>query len=160
MNQNNILMKTRIAAICTLALLFACNKNEENKKPIDTAAPEAAAMLSGKSCYQYIKGRDTVTMFLAMNANNANGELIYKLDGKDTNEGTFSGTFIGDTLYADYSFNAEGTQSIRETVFLRQNDILIQGFGEMVENDNKQSFKDPKNIKFDQSLILAKADCN
>jgi hypothetical protein len=152
-------MKTRIFAMGIIALSFACKKKDENKKPMETAAPEAAAMVNGKSCYQYIKGRDTVTLSLAMNANNANGELIYNLDGKDKNEGTFSGTFIGDTLYADYSFNSEGTQSIRETVFLRQNDILIQGFGEMVETGNKQTFKDPKKVNFDQSLVLAKTDC-
>lgn len=154
-------MKTRIFAMFGLALtlLFACQKKEENKKPIDTAAPEAAAMVSGRSCYEYVKGRDTVTLALAMNANNANGELIYNLDGKDRNQGTFSGTFIGDTLYADYSFNAEGMRSIRETVFLLQNGDLIQGFGEMVETGNKQSFKDPKNINFDRSLVLSKVGC-
>lgn len=152
-------MKTKVIAGCLLALSFACSKKEDNKKPIETAAPEATAMVNGKSCYEYIKGNDTVSMSLAMNANNANGELIYKLYGKDSNEGTFSGTFIGDTLYADYSFNAEGTTSVREAVFLRQNDILIQGVGEMVEKENKQVFKNPKNISFDQTIVLAKKDC-
>jgi hypothetical protein len=152
-------MKTRILTLFVAASLFACQKKEENKKPIETAAPEAAAMVNEKACYQSVKGRDTITLSLAMNANNANGELVYKLDGKDKNEGTFSGTFIGDTLYAEYSFSSEGVQSVRETVFLRQNDILIQGFGEMIENGNKQSFKDPKKVNFDQSLVLAKTDC-
>ncbi len=151
-------MKIRILAGCLLALT-ACNKKEENKKPIDTAAPEAAAMVSGKSCYQMIKGRDTIRLSLAMNANNANGELVYALDGKDRNQGTFSGMFIGDTLFADYTFNSEGTQSVRETVFLRRNDGLIQGFGEMVENGNKQSFANPGKISFDENLVLAKTEC-
>jgi len=152
-------MKTRILAICLAASLFACQKKEENKKPIDTAAPEAAAMVSGKSCYQYVKGGDTITMSLAMNANNANGELVYQFDGKDRNEGTFSGTFIGDTLFADYRFNSEGVQSIRETIFLRRGDVLIQGFGDMVEDGNKQSFRLPKQIRFEKELQLVKMDC-
>jgi len=152
-------MKSRIVTICLAVSFFACQKKDENKKPIDTAAPEAAAMVSGKSCYQYVKGRDTISMTLAMSANNANGELVYQFDGKDRNDGTFSGTFIGDTLFADYTFNSEGVKSIRETVFLRQGNVLIQGFGDMVEEGNKQSFRLPKQIRFEKDLRLEKTDC-
>ena len=151
-------MKT-ILSLVFIALLISCNTKEENKRKIDTAAPDAAAIMRGKSCYQHINGRDTVVMAIVMSANNANGELVYKLDGKDKNDGTFSGTFIGDTLYADYTFNSEGTKSVRETVFLRRKDALIQGFGEMTESGNRQSFIDPKKVKFDESLVLRKKDC-
>lgn len=153
-------MRSPLFATCLLAVVFACSKKEENKKPIETAAPEATAMVNGKSCYLYAKGRDTITMSLAMNANNANGELIYRFDGKDKNEGTFSGTFIGDTLYADYSFSSEGTTSVRESIFLRTGDVLTEGHGEMEEKGGKMIFKNPRKVQFDaKSVVLAKIDC-
>lgn len=154
-------MKTQILTAAFIAMAMAsCNKKEENKKPIETAAPEATALVNGKTCYIYAKGRDTITMSLAMNANNANGELVYALDEKDRNEGTFSGTFIGDTLYAEYHFNSEGLSSVREAIFLRNGDILTEGHGEMEDKNNKMTFRNPKAVKFDNnSIILTKTDC-
>ncbi|RZJ30485.1 MAG: hypothetical protein EOO48_04845 [Flavobacterium sp.] len=154
-------MKTQIlASALALTLLISCNKKDDNKRPIDTAAPEATAMVNSKSCYQYASDKDTVSMTLAMSANNANGELIYKLAEKDRNTGTFSGTFIGDTLFADYTFDSEGTSSVREAVFLKSGDKLIEGNGEMEERSNKMCFKNPKKISFDSAtIVLVKEDC-
>lgn len=154
-------MKFKIFTSALLVMaVIGCSKKEDNKKPIETAAPEAAAMVNGKACYVYTKSKDTVSLSLAMNSNNANGELIYNLEGKDKNSGTFSGTFIGDTLYADYTFMSEGTSSVREAVFLRNGDVLTQGYGDMEEKNNKQCFKDPKKLQFSSNgIVLVKTDC-
>lgn len=150
----------RILTTFLICIIFgSCQK--ENKKPIETAAPEATALVNGKACYIYAKSRDTITMSLVMNANNANGELVYDFNEKDRNEGTFSGIFIGDTLFADYNFNAEGQSSVREAIFLRNGDILTEGHGEMEERDNKMVFRNPKKVRFDdKSIILTRTDCD
>lgn len=154
------MMKTQIlTAIAFVAVLAACNKKGENKKPIETAAPEATALVNSKSCYSLENAKDTVLMSLAMSANNANGELTYNLDGKDKNSGTFSGTFIGDTLFADYTFMSEGKSSVREMVFLRNGDNLTEGYGDMEERNDKACFKDPKEVSFGGGIVLTKADC-
>jgi hypothetical protein len=153
-------MKIQILTACILlASLAGCNKKAVT--PVTPVAPEPPkeTVAAEKECYQFIKGKDTVSLTLAMNANNANGELSYNLDGKDKNTGTFSGIFIGDTLYSDYTFQSEGMTSVRETVFLRNGNTLIQGFGDMTEKDNKQIFKDGKKLKFDHSMVLTKMDC-
>jgi len=140
-------------------MVIGCKKKDDTR-PIETAAPEAAAMAPVKTCYLYAKGKDTISLSLSMNANNANGLLDYKLWEKDENTGTISGTFIGDTLYADYAFQSEGTTSVREVVFVKSADKLTEGHGEMEEKDGKTVFKDPKKITFDNpELSLQKIDC-
>jgi hypothetical protein len=154
-------MRSKFFAACfAMTVLISCNKKDENKKPLETAAPEATAMLKGKSCYTYAKGMDTISMTLAMNANNANGELQFKNHQKDSSSGTFSGTFIGDTLFADYTFQSEGTTSVMEKVFLKKGNTLVAGFGDMEERNNKQCFIDPKNVTFDPNgIVLEQSDC-
>jgi hypothetical protein len=136
---------------------IACNKKVETPEiPMPAPPPEPARQ---KECYEFVKGKDTISLSLAMNSNNANGELTYNLFEKDKNSGTFSGVFIGDTLYADYTFKSEGMNSVRETVFVKKGNQLIQGTGEMEEKDNKQFFKNAKKLKFDGGIVLVKSDC-
>jgi hypothetical protein len=150
-----------MAAGLLMLAIMSCNKKAEAPEaPIAPEAPTAPTPENGTSCYEYVKQHDTVTLSLVMNANNANGEMVYSLEGKDKNVGTLSGIFIGDTLYADYSFKSEGIDSVRETVFLRAGDVLTEGHGEMEEKNNKMCFKNPKKVVFDTSgIVLSKTDC-
>lgn len=153
-------MKTQIlAAAFMVATLISCKKAEklEPANVPDITKPET--ILEGKQCFEWVQGKDTISMSLAMSGNNATGELAYKFFEKDKNSGTFSGVFIGDTLVADYTFQSEGVQSIREAVFLRQDNLMIQARGETVMKDNKEVFKDFKKLTFDSNLELAKTDC-
>ena len=96
---------------------------------------------------------------IVQNSNNVNGELHYHLKEKDANMGTISGIFIGDTLFGDYTFKSEGMTSVREAIFVRKGNTMVQGMGEMEERNNKQCFKNPKALSFDNSIVLEKIDC-
>ena len=147
--------------LMVLALVAVGCKKNENSRAIDAAAPEASALVPAKTCYAYMRNKDTITLSLSMDANNANGLLDYKLWEKDANTGTISGTFIGDTLYADYTFKSEGTTSVREVVFLREGDKLVEGYGDMEEKDGKMMFVNPKNVSFKTTaLALGKVSCD
>jgi hypothetical protein len=65
----------------------------------------------------------------------------------------------GDTLVADYTFMSEGVSSVREVVFLQKDGTLIEGYGDVVDANNKVSFKDKKKLKFDAKNTLTKVDC-
>ncbi len=145
----------------TLLSLIACNKKEETKATETTEIPaKTTAADNVKSCYESVKDKDTVSLSLVLNANNVNGVLAYNLYEKDKNDGTISGTFIGDTLYADYTFKSEGQSSVREVVFLRNGDVLTEGHGDMEEKNAKMCFKNPKKVTFDNSgIVLTKAEC-
>ncbi|HEY0091635.1 MAG TPA: hypothetical protein VGB43_04030, partial [Flavobacterium sp.] len=127
-------MKTKtLTSALLIAVLFACNKKSETSEtetgsvPAEAAAPPVE--IAGKECYQLASKMDTMKLSLIQNANNVNGELQIKLNEKDMNSGTVSGIFIGDTLFADYTFKSEGTTSVREIVFVKKGDALIQGSG-------------------------------
>jgi hypothetical protein len=153
-------MKTNIISAALLLLLISCNKKSEvDTVTIGTGRTAPAEVIREKECYQLISNKDTVMLSIVQNADNVNGELVYKLYEKDNNKGTISGIFIGDTLFADYTFKSEGMTSVREAVFVKKGDSLLQGSGEMEEKNNKQCFKQPKALKFENATALTKTNC-
>lgn len=139
---------------------FASCKKEEKEVVTEKEMEQQEISVSSKDCYLYVKAKDTVKLTLiTANGGNVSGDLVYNFFEKDKNSGTVSGMFKGDTLHADYSFQSEGIKSVRETVFIRKGNTLVEGFGEITEKDNKQVFKDKKTLKFDGSVILKKVDC-
>ena len=141
----------------TVALLYACNFTDK-KTSTDSPAENAAKNKQGKACYAYLQGRDTIYLQLDINGKKAKGELSYSLFEKDANKGTFNGEFVGDTLIADYSFESEGTRSIRQIAFLREGERLVEGYGESVEQNGKMVFKNLHEIRFG-TLMLTKVEC-
>lgn len=65
----------------------------------------------------------------------------------------------GDTLIVDYTFDSEGSESVREVVFLKRNNQLIEGFGDVEEKDGKTVFKDKSKLIFGNSIVFKKVDC-
>lgn len=154
-------MKTKVLVLGMIISLAACNKKAEDTQVVtepEMEKPEITA--PAKDCYEYANGKDTIQLsFATTNGNNVSGDLKYAWFEKDSNKGTLSGMFKGDTLYADYTFQSEGTTSVRETVFLRKGDMLLEGFGDITEKGNKQVFKDKKSVKFDEKMALKKVAC-
>ena len=155
-------MKTRILTSALLFLMMlSCNKKAETETvTVETPEPKPAKDSRDRECFQLVKKNDTIMLNIAQNSNNVNGELHYHFHEKDANMGTISGIFIGDTLIADYTFKSEGMTSVRETIFVRKGNTLVQGIGEMEEKESKQVFKYPKALTFDNSIVLEKIDCD
>lgn len=154
-------MKNRILIFAVASVFFAsCKEKTEEQVVTEKEMEQPEVVVSAKDCYLYVKGKDTVKMALVTaNGNNVSGDLVYNFYEKDKNSGTVSGMFKGDTLYADYTFQSEGMSSVRETVFIKKGNTLVEGFGEISEKDNKQVFKDKKALKFDGTIVLEKVDC-
>ncbi len=109
-------------------------------------------------CYTYQHLKDTVSLHLQF-TQAVNGTLVYNFYGKDKNTGTIIGKMKGDTLMADYTFNSEGLKSIREVMFHWNGTDFREGYGEMINKDNKMIFKDPRSVTFSTQVILKKEDC-
>ncbi len=150
-------MKKIILCFIASMLAVSCLKFE-NKESETTTAPSKTS--TEKQCYLYTTGRDSIKLSVAMNANNANGELAFNFYQKDKSSGTLSGMFIGDTLFADYTFRSEGMKSVREMVFLRREGKLIVASGDMEERGGKQVFTDDAEMSFDDGIVLEKTGCN
>jgi hypothetical protein len=88
----------------------------------------------------------------------ASGTIEYALAEKDKNTGTFEGTFENNILIADYTFQSEGKESVRQVAFQLQDDQLVEGYGEVTADGTK--FLDVSKIKFNSTMPLTKTNCN
>lgn len=156
-------MRHTITILGLTAMFFASCQGGTAKKTqakIDsTIVTNSENKNDSKECYQYIKNRDTATLSINKGDNTITGNLGYNLYEKDKNAGTISGLIKGDTIIADYTFQSEGTQSVREVVWLKQGDKLIEGFGDVKEVGGKTKFKDISKLNFSNSIVFTKTIC-
>ncbi|WP_083421845.1 hypothetical protein [Arsenicibacter rosenii] len=146
----------RYATLLLPVLVFSYGCQQADKKQqTDTADTQKPAT----TCYRLVTGQDTVSMQLTTKGSDAEGALTYNFYEKDRNQGTFTGTFHGDTLLANYTFQSEGTQSIREVAFLRQGDELVEGYSDMEDQNGKFVFTDKATISFTEGIRLKKESC-
>ena len=155
---NKTFMRNLFFATILISVFFSCKKEAESTtvtpeiKPIEVSLSEA--------CYIGIFNKDTVSVRLSFKDSLVvTGDLTYKLYEKDENQGTLSGTIKGDTLIADYTFTSEGVSSVRQVAFLRKDNILMEGFGEVIDTKGKMVFKDIQKLKFDNKRVLSKSNC-
>ena len=139
-------------------LLFISCKKEMNAEDFKIEKPVNPF---SEICYQSVHGKDTISMTLITKGDKLQyGKLSYNYFEKDDNEGTLVGAFRGDTLKAKYSFQSEGTMSVREVIFLKKANTYIEGYGPVKEDqDGKVVFKDYKEIQFDSSSPLLELPC-
>lgn len=157
-------MKKLLAAtIIILGVFISCKKEATLPPPqIEPNPPKEAEIVepAGDQCYTSRLNGNIVALSFNVNSHQeVNGKLSYNITGKDKNEGTIIGNMKGDTLIADYTFMSEGVSSVREVVFLQKDGTLIEGYGDVVDANNKVTFKDKKKLKFDAKNTLTKSDC-
>ena len=152
--------------IINVAVLCACNNQQNpakqpNKMENDSiAARVLTGSLLGEYCYGYTNKKDSVFLNAKITDSAVTGNLYYNFYEKDKNNGTINGKMKGDTLMADYTFMAEGMQSVREVAFILTDSTAKEGYGEMIEKNNKMIFANPVKITFDKSFILSKKECS
>lgn len=163
-----LLLLTVIAAFAV-----ACNSNNTDNKSADSQNADStpvtstdttltpAVPVAGKTttCYIYTKNRDTATLKLTTENEELTGQLSYNLFQKDSNKGTIAGEIKGDTIIAEYIFDAEGMRSVREVVFLKRDGKLYEGYGDAEEKNGKMVFKNRARLRFGEAVVFAPADC-
>ena len=157
-------MKHILLSLLTLATL-SCNNTDTGKNTAatdtDTTSTDslvAASAQTAPSCYQNINGKDTVLLSISGEAITVTGLLSYNYYEKDKSSGDIQGNMYGDTLIGEYSFQSEGTTSVREVAFLKRDDTFVEGYGDVEEKDGKMVFKNRSSLKF-TGHPLKKVDC-
>ncbi|QNK62215.1 hypothetical protein H7F33_16970 [Pedobacter sp. PAMC26386] len=143
-------MKKTFLLLAIIAAFFtACRQNKTQEQQIDSLAntPDTTAA-KAKTCYAYIKDKDTVSLSLITAGNAVAGDLNYNFYEKDKNAGTISGIVKGDTIIADYTFGSEGATSYRQVAFVKKGDQLLEGYGPTQETDGRRIFTDIAGLKF------------
>jgi hypothetical protein len=138
-----------------LSLLAACHEQTNQASQTPTAQ-----VSTGPQCYAYRTETDTVRLTLQTTQPTVTGQLAYRYFEKDRNQGTISGTMHGDTLLADYTFQSEGTTSVRQVAFLRRDIGFVEGFGPVAERGGKTVFTSPRTLHFDAKYTLLPVDCS
>lgn len=145
-----------IFTVASLLLLTACHEQPTQTTQAPTVAPTPFV---GPQCYAYVTATDTVRLTLQTEQPTVTGLLSYRYFEKDRNQGTIRGTMHGDTLLADYTFQSEGRQSVREVAFLRRDIGFVEGFGAVAERRGKAVFTQPRALQFDAKYTLLPVAC-
>ena len=143
------------------AILSSCTSGTSEKKTVEqvttTVTDSTATPLKG--CYIAVIKKDTIQLAVtSVNGSAVEGSLIYNFAEKDKSKGTFAGQYTNDILVADYTFNAEGTTSVRQVAFKKVADGMVEGYGDTEMKDNKSVFKDQKAIKYDDNIVLKRTE--
>lgn len=112
-------------AICVLlALAYSCTNSEKKASQGENT--------QSRQCYIAVYEQDTAYLNLStMNTGKVTGDLVIHYAQKPKNEGTLEGKFIGDTLFADYSFTTGQSKDKNRNplAFLREGSKLTLGVG-------------------------------
>lgn len=158
-------MKNVLLLMSVLFLLVSCDnttKSDSTKaatEAVDTSAGDVQIMIPKSGCYASYASKDTFLLKTEVFPNVVTGILKYQFFEKDKNAGTIQGKLQGNKLIADYTFSSEGTTSVRQVAFLFSGEQATEGYGEMVEENNKMVFKDTSAIDFSQGMKFTSIDC-
>ena len=137
----------------------SCRETKKVAATDSSKTGEMKIMIPNTYCYSTSDGKDSVYLKLEKFPNVVTGRLMYKLHEKDSNTGDFDGVLHGDTLIADYKFLSEGTNSVRQIIFLIKDNTAREGYGDMEERNGRMVFKNMQEIDFMKSALLNKIDC-
>lgn len=153
-------------------LLASCgNASNENGNAGDTANTEGAhagakptGVIGSKpmvlaGCYEMTIKRDTATLNLQVQDTAVSGNLQYRWAEKDGNTGTIKGVLRDSLIIADYTFQSEGTTSVREVVFKIHNNTLVQAFGQLIDQAGKIVFIDRAGLQYMHENPFVKVPC-
>jgi len=140
------------------SFLFSCNSQEKDTEQTSSEQTDTKKV-APINCYRYTSQTDTITLKVIHIGNSITGILVYNLKEKDKNKGTIQGRMQDDLLIANYTFMSEGIQSIRQVAFKLEGNSFVEGYGEIVTENDKSHFKNLDDLSFNTSIKLTEIDC-
>ncbi|MGV3696056.1 hypothetical protein [Flavobacterium sp.] len=153
-------MKSTILSITLFALLMTACKNDSKETPEQTVpiSEEKVTEKADSECYEVNKYGNIISLRINYDSDNVNGTLSYALQEKDKNTGTFVGQIKDSIIIADYTFQSEGLESVRQIAFKLKGNQAVEGYGEM--NSQGTRFKDVSQLNFDGKMPMEKVTCS
>lgn len=154
-------MKKLIILSCVVFTMFSC-RNKDAKKAdaheVKSEMPQQTITALDLGCYVFTDGKNKVSLEITESGAEVKGNLSYAFAEKDKNTGTFIGQLKDGVLVANYTFQSEGLESVRQVAFQVQKDTLMEGYGDM--NADGTTFKDVNRLTFSSDMPLVKTDCD
>ncbi len=138
-----------------LAGMLAC-QSRPSEQSSTTRSSEKVPVSSDTLCFRQIMNRDTTTLHLVINGNQASGYLDNNPYEKDRARGPFKGTINAEQIQADWQRLGEGTTQPYTLNLLTKGDTISWLEGERIEQKGKWVLKDPK---AGYTYVLTKIDC-
>jgi hypothetical protein len=138
-----------------LASTLAC-QSRTSEQSATTQSSEKATVSSDTLCFRQILSRDTTTLQLVINGNQATGYLDNNPYEKDRAQGPFQGTVQNNQIQVDWKRSGEGTTQPYTLNLITKGDSISWREGERVEKQGKWVLKDPK---AGYTYVLTKIDC-
>lgn len=150
-------MSNALAIALTIAGLSACNSNSnQNQESVQTSQNQEHNLEDLEGIYEYQENRDTIRLALAVEKDSLVGDLTYSLFEKDKNVGKFKGVLQDSLIVGEYQFMSEGIESTWEKVFGIVPSGLIEGFGDIIDENGRVKFANKNNLRFDHGMLLKK----
>jgi len=143
-------MKKVLLTIFPIAVLFlqSCN---QNNSPAAVQDP-----VLNTAYYLAADGQDTAHLTLDTYAKSIKGKLRINFHKKEMNAGEIKGSFKGDTLFADYTFQV-GDKELKyknPLAFLKKDGKLILGIGKMKTTIGRTYFSKEVPIDFSKGRFI------
>jgi len=161
----------RYLATIMIVFLLACGDNDNTNTGIITEThtvhnqakntfDTTASIIDLNGCYEMTIKQDTASLILSMKDSIVTGKLVYDWSQKDGNVGTLKGVLRGDLIFAEYTFESEGTTSVQEIIFRLEDSLLQQAVGDLAQKDNKIVYKNPQDLDFNTMPPYMKIPCS
>jgi len=141
-------------------ILVSCNNASDKSVSSNIALVDSIQSSTNHYCYENAGGTDSIRLSFDLVGTDVSGELLYAIRGKDRNEGSVHGEWFGDTLVLDYMYQSEGSLSSRQVVFIKQDSLLVEGYGTSEEVDGKLRFVNRTQLSFGSGIKLKEVNCD
>ncbi|MEO8414563.1 MAG: hypothetical protein ABI472_12925 [Ginsengibacter sp.] len=150
-----------------LVFFFACNSTDQNEKDSNERKADSGLTSnirpvvpnSVSGCYSWDLNKDSARLQLAISGTEVTGNLKYYLFQKDKNIGTLQGRLQDSIVVAAYTFQSEGTTSVREVVFKIRGETLVEGYGDIIMHGDTAIFKNKSGLRFQDTRPFKKVLC-
>ncbi len=153
-------MRKLLRVFIVFIILAGCNNASDQSVSNSVALVDSIQSSTNHYCYENAVGTDSIRLRIDLVGTDVSGELLYAIRGKDRNEGSVHGEWFGDTLVLDYMYQSEGSLSSRQVVFIKQDSLLVEGYGASEEVDGKLRFVNRAELSFGSGIKLKEMNCD
>ena len=141
-----------------IVFIFAACNSETNKQS-DVIVEKEIPKKELSGCYEMIISKDSAFMNLKVDGNIVTGDLEYKRFEKDSNKGTFTGTYKNGIIDIWFNFQSEGVISVRQEMFKVMGESIIEGYGDVKQTGDTVIFAYPQTLKYEENHPFLKVEC-
>ena len=155
-------MKNIFSYFFTIIIISSCAESE-NKTAADISSkdhePAAMQLFDVTGCYRMVIEKDSALLHLESKGIFVAGTLYYKPFEKDKSTGTIKGTVEKDMVKAWYTFQSEGSISVKEVCFKKTGDAFAEAYGDVGLRHDSVYFKYPGTLKYEDRHLYNKIVC-